>query len=42
MNSTFMFGEDRFGHSEDFCETYKRLGGSRLDRSAVDLAMPHV
>ncbi len=39
MNGTFMFGEDRFGDSEDFFETYKQLGGSRLDRSAVDLAI---
>ncbi len=28
MNSTFMFGEDRFGDSEDFSVHYFRIGGS--------------
>lgn len=28
MNSTFMFGEDRFGESEDFSEYYSHIGGS--------------
>jgi HAD superfamily hydrolase (TIGR01549 family) len=28
MNGTFMFGEDRFGDSEDFSVEYSRLGGS--------------
>jgi phosphoglycolate phosphatase-like HAD superfamily hydrolase len=27
MNSTFMFGEDRFGSDEDFSLIYRRLGG---------------
>lgn len=27
MNSTFMFGEDRFGDSEDFSKYYRKLGG---------------
>ena len=27
MNSTFMFGEDRFGESEDFSVHYSRIGG---------------
>jgi len=27
MNSTFMFGEDRFGESEDFSIQYHKLGG---------------
>ncbi len=27
MNGTFMFGEDRFGSSEDFSVHYRRLGG---------------
>ncbi len=27
MNGTFMFGEDRFGSSEDFSVHYSRLGG---------------
>lgn len=30
MNSTFMFGEDRFGEHEDFFQYYKTLGG-KLD-----------
>jgi len=28
MNSTFMFGEDRFGDSEDFSVHYSKIGGS--------------
>ena len=28
MNGTFMFGEDRFGPSEDFSEYYSTLGGT--------------
>ncbi|MES2072327.1 MAG: HAD family hydrolase [Pseudomonadota bacterium] len=39
MNSTFMFGEDRFAESEDFFATYQRLGGNRLTRVAVDAAI---
>jgi HAD superfamily hydrolase (TIGR01509 family) len=39
MNSTFMFGEDRFGEDEDFFSSYTLLGGSRLDRHAVDTAI---
>ena len=39
MNSTFMFGEDRFGNSEDFFETYTALGGERLNRCAVNSAI---
>lgn len=39
MNSTFMFGEDRFGEQEDFFATYVKLGGKRLDRAAVNLAI---
>jgi FMN phosphatase YigB (HAD superfamily) len=27
MNSTFMFGEDRFGEEEDFAEYYRSIGG---------------
>lgn len=41
MNSTFMFGEDRFGDSEDFSVHYFRIGGAlpkdeinRITRSA--------
>lgn len=30
MNSTFAFGEDRFGESEDFSLAYRRLGGTAL------------
>lgn len=29
MNSTFMFGEDRFSESEDFSVHYFKIGGSR-------------
>jgi FMN phosphatase YigB (HAD superfamily) len=29
MNSTFMFGEDRFGQSEDFSAHYFKMGGVR-------------
>ena len=28
MNSTFMFGEDRFGENEDFSNYYKEIGGT--------------
>ena len=27
MNSTFMFGEDRFGDDEDYLEYYSSIGG---------------
>ena len=27
MNSTFMFGEDRFGEVEDYSEYYRSIGG---------------
>ena len=39
MNSTFMFGEDRFHAREDFFSTYQRLGGTRLGRAAVETAI---
>ncbi|MEW8507423.1 MAG: HAD family hydrolase [Candidatus Thiodiazotropha sp.] len=29
MNNTFMFGEDRFGESEDFSTHYFKIGGKR-------------
>ena len=29
MNSTFMFGEDRFGDAEDFSVHYFKIGGTR-------------
>jgi len=32
MNSTFMFGEDNFGSSEDFSEYYFRIGGVLLKK----------
>lgn len=35
MNSTFMFGEDRFGPDEDFSLYYKSIGGS-LPAAAVN------
>ena len=41
MNSTFMFGEDRFSDDEDYSKIYRQLGGelpnvkvNRLVRSA--------
>lgn len=36
MNSTFMFGEDRFGASEDFYSTYKQLGGTEFTPELVE------
>lgn len=39
MNSTFMFGEDRFDDSEDFFATYQRLGGLRLGAATVNSAI---
>jgi hypothetical protein len=35
MNGTFMFGEDRFGESEDFSERYIETNGT-LERTAVN------
>ena len=35
MNSTFMFGEDRFGISEDFSKYYHQIGGG-LSRNEVN------
>lgn len=35
MNSTFMFGEDRFGHDEDYVTTYSKLGGTNLSANDV-------
>lgn len=35
MNSTFMFGEDRFGDEQDFSVHYTRIGGS-LPRNDVN------
>lgn len=32
MNSTFMFGEDRFGDAEDFSVRYRQIGGQRPRR----------
>lgn len=28
MNATFMFGEDNFGHSEDYSQYYHKIGGT--------------
>ena len=39
MNSTFMFGEDRFQAHEDFYSTYRQLGGERMQQAAVDAAI---
>ena len=35
MNSTFMFGEDRFGNSEDFSVHYFKIGGT-LPRQEIN------
>ena len=35
MNSTFMFGEDRFGNSEDFSTYYFKIGGT-LPQSEIN------
>jgi hypothetical protein len=35
MNGTFMFGEDRFGPSEDFSVHYSNRGG-KLDRLRIN------
>lgn len=39
MNSTFMFGEDRFNVGTDFFLTYQRFGGVRLESAAVNSAI---
>jgi putative hydrolase of the HAD superfamily len=39
MNSTFMFGEDRFGPDEDFAATYRAVGGEALPAAQVDRAI---
>lgn len=39
MNGTFMFGEDRFGITEDFYATYRAIGGERLNSSEVNQAI---
>ena len=39
MNSTFMFGEDRFSESEDYHLTYQSVGGSRLSAAQVHHAI---
>jgi FMN phosphatase YigB (HAD superfamily) len=36
MNSTFMFGEDRFGPDEDFAATYRDVGGESLPAGEVN------
>lgn len=39
MNSTFMFGEDRFSHCEDYYLTYQSVGGNRLSTKQVHSAI---
>jgi FMN phosphatase YigB (HAD superfamily) len=39
LNGTFMFGQDRFGLSEDFHATYRKLGGAALNRNQVQAAI---
>jgi len=36
MNSTFAFGEDRFGAGEDFSLAYRALGGATLSAARVN------
>jgi FMN phosphatase YigB (HAD superfamily) len=35
MNGTFMFGHDRFGPEQDYCASYRALGGRQLDRQSL-------
>ncbi len=35
MNSTFMFGEDRFGEDQDYSATYASLGGADLNAEEI-------
>lgn len=37
MNSTFMFGEDRFGEDEDYSEYYRSIGGNLPDKVVNDV-----
>jgi putative hydrolase of the HAD superfamily len=39
MNSTFMFGEDRFGAGQDFHATYRAFGGTALTPAQVSAAI---
>jgi HAD superfamily hydrolase (TIGR01509 family) len=39
VNSTFMFGEDRYGPEHDYFATYSSLGGSTLDQARVRQAV---
>lgn len=39
MNSTFMFGEDRFGNHEDYHGTYRSLGGSVIESEDLHAAI---
>jgi FMN phosphatase YigB (HAD superfamily) len=39
MNSTFMFGEDRFSATEDYYLTYQSVGGNRLGANEVHEAI---
>jgi len=41
MNSTFMFGEDRFGEEEDYSEYYRTIGGG-LSADHVNDIINHV
>lgn len=41
MNSTFMFGEDRFGQAEDFSIQYYEVGGS-LPKKEINLIIRSV
>ena len=40
MNSTFMFGEDRFGENHDYSNFYHSLGG-QLARQEITLRIEH-
>lgn len=39
LNGTFMFGQDRFGPSENFGDTYRKLGGTKLTDKEVERAV---
>lgn len=39
MNGTFMFGGDRFGPAQDYCTSYRAVGGARLSCTEVQSAV---
>jgi putative hydrolase of the HAD superfamily len=39
VNSTFMFGEDRYGPEQDYLQTYRSLGGRTLAEGSIRVAV---